>query len=102
MGDHTTSDDAQRYRTGQELQEWAVRDPIDRLRKYMKKNELWNDEYEGKVRSDAAEKVQLSVERFESVSPPSAKDLFAWTFAEWTPNLKRQYDDLARSLGEAN
>jgi pyruvate dehydrogenase E1 component alpha subunit len=102
MGDHTTSDDAQRYRTSQEMKEWAARDPIDRLRKYMKKSGLWSDEYESKVQSEASEKVQMAIEKFESVKPPDVKDLFSWTFAELTPNLKRQYEDLVRSKREAN
>jgi pyruvate dehydrogenase E1 component alpha subunit len=99
MADHTTSDDAQRYRTSQELEEWAKRDPIERLRKYMKKKSLWNSDYENKVQAEASEKVRLAVERFESVKPPEVRDLFAWTYAEFPPNLKRQYEDLVRSVG---
>jgi pyruvate dehydrogenase E1 component alpha subunit len=102
MADHTTSDDAQRYRTSQELEEWAKRDPIERLCKYMKKNSLWNSDYENKVQAEASEKVRLAVERFESVKPPEVRDLFAWTYAEFPPNLKRQYEDLARSVGDGD
>jgi pyruvate dehydrogenase E1 component alpha subunit len=102
MADHTTSDDAQRYRTSQELEEWAKRDPIERLRKYMKKNNLWNSDYENKVQAEASEKVRLAVERFESVKPPEVRDLFAWTYAEFPPNLKRQCEDLVRSVGEGD
>lgn len=35
MGAHTTSDDPTRYRPAGELAEWAQRDPIDRLGKYL-------------------------------------------------------------------
>ena len=99
MADHTTSDDAQRYRTNQELEQWARRDPIERLRKYMKKNGLWSNDYENKVQADAAEKVRIAVEKFESVKPQDIKDVFAWTYAELPPNLKKQYEELARSIG---
>ncbi len=102
MSDHTTSDDAQRYRTDRELQEWARRDPIERLRKYMKRTGLWSDSYEKKVQAEAAEKVRLAVEEFESVKPPEIKDVFAWTYAEMPPNLKKQHEDLARSVGGGN
>ena len=102
MADHTTSDDAQRYRTNRELEEWARRDPIERLRKYMKKIGLSNDEYEKKVQAEAAEKVRLAVDGFESAKPPEIRDLFAWTYAELPPNLKKQYEDLARSVGGGN
>jgi pyruvate dehydrogenase E1 component alpha subunit len=98
MADHTTSDDAQRYRTNQELEEWAKRDPIERLRKYMKKNNLWSSEYENKVQTEASEKVRVAVEKFESVKPQEVEDVFAWTYAELPPNLRRQYEELAHSL----
>ena len=99
MADHTTSDDAQRYRTSQELEEWAKRDPIERLRKYMKKNSLWSSEYENKVQTEASEKVRVAIEKFESAKPPDVRDLFAWTYAELPPNLTKQYEELARSVG---
>jgi pyruvate dehydrogenase E1 component alpha subunit len=102
MADHTTSDDAQRYRTNRELEEWARRDPIERLRKYMKKIGLSSDEYEKKVQAEAAEKVRLAVDGFESAKPPEIRDLFAWTYAELPPNLKKQYEGLARSVGGGN
>ena len=102
MGDHTTSDDAQRYRTNQEMEEWARRDPIDRLRKYLTKNGLWSDDYENKVQAEVAEKVRKAVDKFESVKPPEIKDLFAWTYAELSPNLKKQYEDLAGSARGGN
>ena len=102
MGDHTTSDDAQRYRTYQELEEWTKRDPIERLRKYMKKNGLWSNDYENKVQADAAEKVRIAIENSESIKPPEIKDLFAWTYAKLAPNLKKQYEDLARSVEGEN
>ena len=35
MGPHTTSDDPTRYRSGEELEYWAARDPIQRYRTYL-------------------------------------------------------------------
>ena len=51
MADHTTSDDASRYRDPKEVEEWAKKDPIDRLRKYMKRVGIWSEEYEKRVKS---------------------------------------------------
>ena len=101
MADHTTSDDASKYRPSEELDEWAKRDPIDRLRKYMKRAGLWNEDYEKRVQSETAERVRKGVEKAESVGPPDAKDLFAWTYAEMPPKLREQYEELAGSAGGA-
>ena len=35
MGAHTTSDDPTRYRVDEEVEEWARKDPIERLRAYL-------------------------------------------------------------------
>ena len=35
MGPHTTTDDAARYRPGDDVEEWRTRDPIDRVRRYL-------------------------------------------------------------------
>jgi pyruvate dehydrogenase E1 component alpha subunit len=98
MGDHTTSDDALRYRMKHELEEWVKRDPIERLRKYMNRIGLWNDDYEKKVQAEAAEKVRNAVGKFESVKPPEIRDLFDWTYEQLPPNLKEQYEVLARTV----
>jgi len=101
MADHTTSDDASKYRQSEELEEWARRDPIDRLRKYMKRAGLWNEDYEKRVQSETAEKVRKGVEKAESIEPSDAEDLFAWTYAEMPPKLREQYEELTRSAGGA-
>jgi len=99
MSDHTTSDDASRYRRKEELNEWIRKDPIDRLRKYMKRASIWNEDYERTVQAEAARRLQEAVEKAESIPPPDLRDLFTWTYAEMSPHLKEQYDESARSLG---
>lgn len=88
MSDHTTSDDASRYRDPEELEAWTRKDPVDRLRKYMKRIGLWSEEYEKKIQADAAEKVRKSVEKAESIQAPSPADMFTWTYSEMSPRLK--------------
>ena len=100
MGNHTTSDDASRYRTKEEIEEWAKRDPIDRLRKYMKRAGLWNEEYEKRITVEAMEKVQKAVEKAESVQKPEVKDLFEWTYSDVPQRLREQQEELNLSLKE--
>jgi pyruvate dehydrogenase E1 component alpha subunit len=102
MSDHTTSDDASRYRSNEEVVEWSKRDPIDRLRKYMKSINLWNEEYEQKIKIEASEKVNKAVEKAESVDPPEFLDMFQWSYATMTPQLKEQYNKAKESLEGVN
>lgn len=97
MADHTTSDDASRYRPKEEVEEWARRDPIDRLRKYMSGTGLWSEDYEKQVQQEAADRVQRAVEKAESIKPPELKDLFAWTYAQLPTHLRTQYEELTQN-----
>ena len=99
IGNHTTSDDASKYRTKEEVAIWEKRDPIERLRKYMQCTDLWNEEYEKKVVASAMEKVQDAVKKAESIQPPQVKDLFVWTYTDMPQRLKEQYEYLKQSLG---
>src|SRR3954469_5172778 len=40
MGAHTTSDDPTRYRLSSELEAWKLRDPVERMRSYLYKQQL--------------------------------------------------------------
>jgi len=99
IADHTTSADASRFRTKEELAMWVKRDPVDRLRKYLRRKGLWDEEYEKRVQAEAIAKVQQAVQKAESITPQEIKDLFIWTYAELPPHLKMQYEELMRSRG---
>lgn len=100
MGDHTTSDDAKRYRTEKELAAWRKRDPIGRLRKYMEKKKLWTKQYEEHVRAEAQKTVEQAVTEMEARPKPDPKDMFAYTFAEMPKPLQEQWEYVKRFVGE--
>jgi pyruvate dehydrogenase E1 component alpha subunit len=53
LGDHTTADDARRYRDQAEVDAWKARDPITRLRNYMTKKGIWSDAKDAALREAA-------------------------------------------------
>jgi 2-oxoisovalerate dehydrogenase E1 component alpha subunit len=70
--DHTTADDASRYRDAEGVNAaWKV-EPIARLRDYMAKNGLWNKEREEALARECAELVAKAVSAYEAtpVAPP--------------------------------
>jgi pyruvate dehydrogenase E1 component alpha subunit len=85
--DHTTSDDARRYRSDEEVAAWLERDPIARLSRYLRRQGLLNDEAEAAAASDGDGLVAEAVARFEAISPPGPEELFAHVYAEPTPAL---------------
>ncbi len=53
MGPHTTTDDPTRYRVSSEVETWKARDPIARLRTFLVKQKIADDEFFAAVDADA-------------------------------------------------
>tara|TARA_Y100000310_G_scaffold281722_1_gene302422 strand:- start:53343 stop:54401 length:1059 start_codon:yes stop_codon:yes gene_type:complete len=93
IADHSTSDDAKKYRSDKEVQEWVKKDPISRLEKYMHSKKLLDDKYKQEVAKTAKEKVEKEVKVYEGLKDPDPKDMFLYTFEEPTEALKEQLKD---------
>jgi len=98
LADHTTSDDARKYRAPEEVVEWEAKDPLLRLRLYMRAQGLLDDAEEHSVGEAVDEKVTRAVEAFESVDPPSPEEIFAHVYAQMPRHLKQQQEELLLRL----
>ncbi|MBI2653972.1 pyruvate dehydrogenase (acetyl-transferring) E1 component subunit alpha [Candidatus Woesearchaeota archaeon] len=94
MCDHSTSDDASRYRPKEEMEAWAKKDPIERLEKYMRKKGLLDDAYKGKVLKQLQDTVEKAVTEFEKMPMPDPKDIFKYVFAEMTPQQAEEMHEI--------
>jgi pyruvate dehydrogenase E1 component alpha subunit len=94
--DHSTSDDAKRYRTDKELQQWAKKDPIDRLEKYMRSRKLLDDKSRQDIVKKAKETVEKEVEIYENTEAPEPDDIVKYTFKEMTQDLKEQLEEIKK------
>ncbi len=90
VSDHTTSDDARRYRSDEEVEKWRQRDPILRLALYMRKNGLLDDASEAEMHAEAEERVGAAVAAFEAIPTPGPEEIFRHVFAEITEPLSEQ------------
>jgi len=100
MSDHTTSDDASRYRTKDEVGEWARRDPLERFKTYLKAKGLWSEEFEAGIQKEADDLVNRAVDEAESAPPPRPEDYFTYTYREMPPGLKEELAALQSFLKE--
>jgi pyruvate dehydrogenase E1 component subunit alpha len=98
IGDHTTADDASRYRTEEVLKSWISKDPVERLRKFMAAQKLWTPEYGDRVLADAERRVAEAVKDYEGQPAPDPADLFRNTYYDLTPPLREQMDGLLNFL----
>ena len=94
LGDHTTSDDATRYRVESELAEWMQKDPLDRFNRYLEGKGLWNDDLEKAAVTEAQDLVEKAVSDAENYPRPTLEDVFRYTYAEMSPDLIEQMEKI--------
>ncbi|WP_134702022.1 pyruvate dehydrogenase (acetyl-transferring) E1 component subunit alpha [Ammoniphilus sp. YIM 78166] len=97
-GAHTTADDPKKYRDQEKLsQEWRnERDPITRLRIYLEKRNLWNQEKEEHLLKQADVKIDQAVQEAEEYPKSKPEDMFKHVFAESPWMIQEQEQELKR------
>ncbi len=93
MADHTTSDDATRYRPKEEIELWQARDPISRLRIFMGKKGLWTEQFQKDVEQRSKAAVDEAQKKAEATAPPDPRDMFTYTYAGLTQRQARELKD---------
>jgi 2-oxoisovalerate dehydrogenase E1 component len=73
-GPHATADDARRYRSEEEEQEWRQLDPIERFRRYLEGRGLWDEQIGEKVAMEVADQVESAIADIESRPLPARDD----------------------------
>ena len=94
IADHTTADDADRYRSAAEVEEWRMKDPILRLRLFMEQRGIWTGEYETRTWEKAKTAIEAAVHEAESAPSPEPGEMFDFACAELSPRQKRQREEL--------
>ncbi|MEW6001460.1 MAG: pyruvate dehydrogenase (acetyl-transferring) E1 component subunit alpha [Nitrospirota bacterium] len=94
MSDHTTADDATRYRPKEEIELWKERDPLLRLRIFMEKKGLWSEQYAREVEEKSKKVVDEAVRKTETREPLDPKDMFTYTYGTLTSRQIKEMKDL--------
>lgn len=94
LSDHTTADDARRYRDDAEVSAGWREEPITRLRTYLSDLGVWNKGQEEALLADCREKVETAAEAYLSTPPQPPEAIFDHLFATLPQPLSAQRDDL--------
>ncbi len=90
LSDHTTADDARRYRDDAEVKAAWAREPMKRLRAYLEAHKAWDEKKEEAWKAECAARVDAEVNAYlESKSQPVTA-MFDYTYAELPVDLARQ------------
>lgn len=103
MQAHTNADDASRYRSPEEVEAWVPRDPLTRLRTYLRGLRLLDDDAEARLAADAETTAAYLRDGLSTDAEPDPAELFAHVYSRRTPQLAEQaallQDELARQDG---
>ncbi len=102
FGNHSTSDDATKYRPKEEIDYWRKRDPLVRFKLFLQKKNLWSEAWEQKVSDEAREKILAEVKRAEETPRPKPDDIFDYLYAKLTPELEEQKAYLLEHLKKSS
>lgn len=80
--DHTTADDATRYRPEGELDDGWTKEPIIRLRKYLESKGVWGQEDEETMLEELAQQVQDAVDNYLNTPTEPSEAMFDYLYAE--------------------
>lgn len=92
--DHTTADDATRYRQAEEVQARWKEEPIARLRAYLVNKKAWSKENEEKLSAECHERVEAAVARYLAITPRPPASMFDHLYAELPRAYAGQRDEL--------
>jgi pyruvate dehydrogenase E1 component alpha subunit len=94
LGDHTTADDAARYRPAQEVQARWKEEPIARLRAYLVSRKAWGKPEEEQLSADCQARVEAAVERYLATAPRAPETMFDHLYAALPSAYERQRNEL--------
>jgi 2-oxoisovalerate dehydrogenase E1 component alpha subunit len=95
LSDHTTADDAARYRPPEEVQARWKEEPIARLRAYLVSQKVWGKAQEEALAAECQKAIEAAIERYLASSPRAAETMFDYLYAE----LPRSYAGQRAELG---
>jgi pyruvate dehydrogenase E1 component alpha subunit len=99
LSDHTTSDDATRYRGAAEVESARAAEPLIRTRRFLEARGLWSDLLESQLRSECAAEIDTAVQDYLATPRQSIDSLFEHVYARLPRTLEAQREEARRHGG---
>ena len=96
LSDHTTSDDATRYRSSEEVEAARRREPIARMRNFLQARALWDETQEQEFKRRCAEEIEAAVSQYLATPKQSTDAMFDYLYAQLPANLRAQREEARR------
>jgi 2-oxoisovalerate dehydrogenase E1 component alpha subunit len=98
MGAHTTTDDPTRYRLAAELETWKLKDPIERVKAYLVRNQAADEGFFADLDAEAEEVGTRIRKACREMPDPDPLTIFENVYAEPSLLLESERDQFAAYL----
>jgi pyruvate dehydrogenase E1 component alpha subunit len=99
LSDHTTSDDASRYRAAAEVSAARQLEPLERTRRYLEAQGWWDAAAEQQLRAECSAAVEEAVRQYLATPRQSSDAMFDYLYAQLPKQLQLQRDEARRYSG---
>jgi pyruvate dehydrogenase E1 component alpha subunit len=96
LSDHTTADDASRYRSADELNAAWQQEPLLRARTYLTRLGAWSDAQEEALKAECAREVEAAVDAYASAARPHTDAMFDNLFQNPPKSIREQRENARR------
>jgi pyruvate dehydrogenase E1 component alpha subunit len=98
LSDHTTADDATRYRSAVELEAAWKLEPLLRTKAFLIARGLWDEAREAAYRAECAARIDEAVRGYQGRTPAGTDAMFDYLFAR-PPAMLAEQKQIARHYG---
>jgi 2-oxoisovalerate dehydrogenase E1 component alpha subunit len=98
MGAHTTTDDPTRYRLKAEEESWKLKDPIERVKAYLVRNDLADPAFFDEIDAEAKKYAADLRKACLALPDPQPLDIFEHVYAEKHPLMTEEQEQFAAYL----
>jgi len=95
IGDHTTADDARRYRSEDELALWRARDPLKRVAAHLIRAGAFSEAQDAALRAELGAAVEKAVADYAATPPRPPESMFDHLFERLPRALEPQREAVA-------
>ena len=92
LHDHTTADDARRYRGEDEVKDAWTREPFLRLRKFLTDNKVWSEQEEAAWIEECGKVVDVEINAYLETPVQPVEAMFDYLYADMPADIRAQRD----------
>ena len=92
--DHTTADDAKRYKATKLINDEQQKDPIFKLKQYLLQNKVWSEQQDQELTKDINKLLDHDINTFKKDTINNPSTMFEHCYADMPDTLKQQQQSI--------